>query len=94
MASATHLSHHGTLQLDGVVEEPRGPIQEAIDANYTEHTQLQRRGKRPYVLVGSALLQLPIWGELEALCICFSEFMAHICRIRHELWCFPRVLLQ
>jgi hypothetical protein len=64
------------------------------DAFYLDQVNLRQQEsntKRAFVLAGSAILQLPIWGMLNPNVDCNSTYKR---RLRDELWSFPRILFR
>lgn len=71
-------------------QEAQDTERDASNAEQAESRQLESKRKRTWVLVGSAILQLPIWGMPKSA----SSLQCHsyMRRLRHELWGLSRIL--
>ena len=78
-----------TLASDVVEQAPNDLEQEVSNLDQADLRQRESSRKRARVLVGSAIVQLPIWGRLGILSWFHST---HQSRLYHELRRFPRIL--
>ena len=63
MPSNASISHRESLPSDVFVQEPHDTEQDATHLDEAASRQLESTRKRVCVLLGSAILQLPIWGR-------------------------------
>ena len=87
------ISLRESLPSDVGEQEAHNTLQDASNLDQADSRIWESKTKRACVLVGSAILQLPIWGRLKF----YYNLVAihtHIRRLRHELRRLPRILFQ
>ena len=73
------------------VHETQDTEQAASHLDEADPRQVESNRKRICVLLGSAILQLPIWGKIHPTP---SLHSTHTRRFRHDIWRLPRILFQ